>query len=171
VGFAFELQVLPYLARSTVADPFPCAENKSPSSLFLCTKFLRGRTAEAWLRYSRFPAVSCSYENRSLRGGHPGNLSGTAIFLIYLVFSLNRGTLIHASLILQLLQDEFVLMRQKDSTVSVELYRSWLTLARLLALSYGETTLTANRWEYTKSLEQTRLDRVKQVNQFRDSVT
>jgi len=57
----------------------------------------------------------------------------------------------------------FVQARQQDKDISAEHLHAWITHARLLAVSHGETTLTDARWNEARAMEAVRLQRVKQV--------
>ncbi|GAX82333.1 hypothetical protein CEUSTIGMA_g9762.t1 [Chlamydomonas eustigma] len=59
----------------------------------------------------------------------------------------------------QRLVEEFVIMRQKDASFGPEQFQNLLTLARACALSFGESSLTGERWEYLKGLEVLRSSR------------
>jgi hypothetical protein len=53
-------------------------------------------------------------------------------------------------------------MRKADSTFTADMFRSWLTVSRLVAVSHGEDTVSVPRWEETKHLEAARIARVSQ---------
>eukprot|EP00743_Colponemidia_sp_Colp-15_P007560 GILK01008173.1.p1 GENE.GILK01008173.1~~GILK01008173.1.p1 ORF type:complete len:668 (+),score=75.35 GILK01008173.1:70-2004(+) len=58
------------------------------------------------------------------------------------------------------LEADFVRARQEDPKVSQDTFHGWMSLARLAALSFGETVLTVDRWNYTRDLERNRASRV-----------
>ncbi|XP_024526898.1 mini-chromosome maintenance complex-binding protein isoform X2 [Selaginella moellendorffii] len=53
----------------------------------------------------------------------------------------------------KIVEEDLVAARQKDRTVGSETFHRWLTMARLLSLSYSERSLTRERWEMMKELE------------------
>ena len=57
-------------------------------------------------------------------------------------------------------QQDFVRCRKTDRSLQAEDMHRWLTMARLLALSYGETKLTEARWAQMKSFETQRKARI-----------
>ena len=57
-------------------------------------------------------------------------------------------------------QEDFVRCRKTDRSLQAEDMHRWLTMARLLALSYGETKLTEARWAQMKSFETQRKARI-----------
>jgi hypothetical protein len=57
----------------------------------------------------------------------------------------------------------FVHARQENTKIVPQDLHDWITHARLLALSHGETTLTQARWNEARALEGRRLQRVKAV--------
>lgn len=61
------------------------------------------------------------------------------------------------------LEAHFVHERQQDPGFNTDSFHTQLTLARLLCLSYGESTLTRARWDYVMSLEHKRQGRVRLV--------
>ncbi|KAG1662753.1 hypothetical protein FOA52_006778 [Chlamydomonas sp. UWO 241] len=61
------------------------------------------------------------------------------------------------------LVDEFVAARKADATFGPEAFQTQLTLARASALSWGETTLTPQRWAAVKDMEATRSARLRVV--------
>ncbi|KAK9804871.1 hypothetical protein WJX72_009431 [[Myrmecia] bisecta] len=59
-------------------------------------------------------------------------------------------------------QAELVACRQKDrKAIGAETFHTWLTMARLLALSHGEATLSEQRWAQMRALEHTRQERLR----------
>jgi len=66
------------------------------------------------------------------------------------------------------LEDDFVESRQKDPSITPESFHLWLTISRLLAISYGEPKITLQHWSKMRSLEEARLSRLpkKQVVQL-----
>ena len=57
----------------------------------------------------------------------------------------------------------FVQARQTNNQIKPQDLHDWITHARLLALSYGETTLTQERWNQARAMEGERLQRIKTV--------
>jgi len=58
------------------------------------------------------------------------------------------------------IESDFVQMRKQDPNMNADFFHFMLTLARLLGLSFGESKLTPERWNYMKTLEQQRLSRI-----------
>ena len=56
----------------------------------------------------------------------------------------------------QAAEDDFVSARQSDDTLTLADFHSWLTVARLLALSLGEAKITKEVWSRMRDLEQRR---------------
>jgi DNA replicative helicase MCM subunit Mcm2 (Cdc46/Mcm family) len=57
-------------------------------------------------------------------------------------------------------QYDFVEMRKKDPRIKQESFHLWLTLSRLLALSFGQETLKEEIWMRMLSMEDARLSRL-----------
>ncbi|KYR00823.1 UPF0557 family protein [Tieghemostelium lacteum] len=55
------------------------------------------------------------------------------------------------------LQDDFINTRQIKPDTTQDTFHYWLTLSRLLALSFGENSVSISRWDYMKNLEEKRL--------------
>lgn len=62
--------------------------------------------------------------------------------------------------ITEVLQNDFVNIRQENPNFSDELYGHWLNLSKLVCLSFGEDNLNGELWEYTKKLEGERILRM-----------
>eukprot|EP00898_Chlorokybus_atmophyticus_P007912 jgi/Chlat1/8121/Chrsp75S07572 len=62
--------------------------------------------------------------------------------------------------ITQHIEQDIVEARQKDSSIGVDTFHRWLVMGRLLAQSFGEATLTLERWRNVRSLEQARMERM-----------
>jgi len=60
----------------------------------------------------------------------------------------------------KIVQEDFVRIRKQNASVTQEDFHLWLTLARLISLSFGENSLTQERWEYVTSLEKARTARL-----------
>lgn len=58
------------------------------------------------------------------------------------------------------IEADFVALRQERDGVSQDMLHTWITLARWLAVSCGETCLSAERWAHLKSLETARYARL-----------
>lgn len=58
------------------------------------------------------------------------------------------------------LQQELAGARQKDREVNERTFHAWMNLARLLAVSHGEATLTRERWAAMQALESRRQQRL-----------
>lgn len=64
--------------------------------------------------------------------------------------------------VLQAIEEDFVSIRQSPGNdyLTPELFSHWNALARASAISFGESALTRERWDYIKSLESSRLQRL-----------
>lgn len=60
------------------------------------------------------------------------------------------------------IETELALAKSTDRSLTEEDLSRWLVLARLNALSFGERELTPERWTYTRTLEQTRVNRLRE---------
>jgi len=57
------------------------------------------------------------------------------------------------------IQLDFVHQRQQNPSVTTDDLHVWLTLSRFFALSFGESKLTKERWDYLKMREAQRVIR------------
>ena len=57
----------------------------------------------------------------------------------------------------KLAQEDYVSARLNDQTFKVDDFHSWLVLARLLALSHGQSSITTDIWTRMRELERARL--------------
>ncbi|KAF7990707.1 hypothetical protein HCN44_000512 [Aphidius gifuensis] len=62
--------------------------------------------------------------------------------------------------VLEVVQDDFVKLRQSNKTVNADNLNMLLVLARFMALSYGQTSLTVDCWKKTLEMENERLARL-----------
>ncbi|KAH9292375.1 hypothetical protein KI387_042437, partial [Taxus chinensis] len=53
----------------------------------------------------------------------------------------------------QVVENDMVTARQQDRSIGPEVFSRWLTMARLVSLSFGEKTLTLDHWQMVKDLE------------------
>jgi hypothetical protein len=58
------------------------------------------------------------------------------------------------------LQDQFVEARKADANVQQETLMNWVTLAKLVAASYGATQVTKEHWDRMLVMEAQRAARV-----------
>lgn len=58
-------------------------------------------------------------------------------------------------------EEDYVRARQENAAVSSDDFHSWLILARLLALSYGHSSVSENTWKRMRELEGLRLQSFK----------
>ncbi|XP_047334713.1 mini-chromosome maintenance complex-binding protein [Impatiens glandulifera] len=58
------------------------------------------------------------------------------------------------------LEDELVAARQADRTIGSLEFSRWLTMGRLMSISYGETSLSHEHWQMVKELESLRRERL-----------
>ncbi|KAH7443769.1 hypothetical protein KP509_02G050200 [Ceratopteris richardii] len=61
----------------------------------------------------------------------------------------------------KVLEEELVSARQEDRSLGPEVFHRWLTLARLLSLSYGESTLSLERWNMVREMERRLTERLR----------
>ncbi|XXG85926.1 hypothetical protein AAC387_Pa11g0921 [Persea americana] len=59
------------------------------------------------------------------------------------------------------IEDDMVSARQEDRKLGSEDFSRWLTMARLMAASFGETFLSMEHWQMVKEMERLRLERFK----------
>lgn len=59
------------------------------------------------------------------------------------------------------LQSDIVAARKEDGTLTAETFHSWMTLARLMALSHGSGSISIEHWNLVRSLENRRTERVR----------
>lgn len=64
----------------------------------------------------------------------------------------------------QIIQQDFVTIRQADKEFFAENLHSLMVLARLMSLSYGLKTLTEDMWKKSVAMELERLDRLPKRN-------
>lgn len=67
-------------------------------------------------------------------------------------------------IIAQVIQDDFVQMRQTNKNITGENLHSLIVLARLMSLSYGQNRLTIDCWKKTVAMELERINRLPQRN-------
>ena len=53
-------------------------------------------------------------------------------------------------------EDDFVSARQRDATLTSVDFHAWLTVARLLALSLGQNSITPSVWSHMREMESRR---------------
>lgn len=58
------------------------------------------------------------------------------------------------------IQSDFVEMRKKDPRIKQESFHLWLTISRLIALSFGQETLNNDIWLKMLTLEDQRMSRL-----------
>ncbi|KAJ6831676.1 mini-chromosome maintenance complex-binding protein [Iris pallida] len=63
--------------------------------------------------------------------------------------------------ILETVQDEMVVAMKEDQTVGSTDLNRWLTMAQLVSASFGENSLSLERWQLVKELERLRKERLK----------
>lgn len=62
------------------------------------------------------------------------------------------------------IQEDFVQMRQTNKSITGDNLHSLIVLARLMSLSYGQNTLTVECWKRTVAMEMERINRLPQRN-------
>ncbi|CAN6463249.1 unnamed protein product [Victoria cruziana] len=58
------------------------------------------------------------------------------------------------------LEDDMVAARQADRTLGPDDFSRWLTMARLMSISYGEQSLTLEQWQMVLEMERLRKERL-----------
>ncbi|KAI4306546.1 hypothetical protein L6164_029816 [Bauhinia variegata] len=61
----------------------------------------------------------------------------------------------------KVVENDLVAARQADRSLSPNDFSRWLTMGRLISLSFGETSLPLEHWEMAKELEKLRRERLK----------
>ncbi|XP_076940765.1 mini-chromosome maintenance complex-binding protein-like [Bidens hawaiensis] len=61
----------------------------------------------------------------------------------------------------KVVEDDLVAARQADRDLGTEDFNRWLTMGRLMAVSFGETSLSNEHWQMVKEMERSRKDRLK----------
>eukprot|EP00250_Pteridium_aquilinum_P012999 c21070_g1_i1 orf=136-1962(+) len=61
----------------------------------------------------------------------------------------------------KILEEDLVSARQEDRSLGSDVFHRWLTLARLLSVSYGESTLSSERWHMVRELERRLAERLR----------
>ncbi|KAK3281451.1 hypothetical protein CYMTET_10763 [Cymbomonas tetramitiformis] len=61
----------------------------------------------------------------------------------------------------KVVEDDLVAQRTAGANRTQEDFHRWLNLARSLCISFGETELTAHRWQHMKGMESTREERLR----------
>ncbi|XP_057979402.1 mini-chromosome maintenance complex-binding protein isoform X2 [Malania oleifera] len=61
----------------------------------------------------------------------------------------------------KVVEDDMVAARQADRNLGSQDFSRWLTMGRLMSLSFGETCLTRDHWQMVKELERLRRERLK----------
>lgn len=58
------------------------------------------------------------------------------------------------------MKNDFVEERKVEAKVTSDSFHLWLTLSRLMALSFGQETLTVDQWKVLLNMEKLRLGRL-----------
>ncbi|KAI7738486.1 hypothetical protein M8C21_016448 [Ambrosia artemisiifolia] len=61
----------------------------------------------------------------------------------------------------KVVEDDMVAARQVDRSLGTEDFNRWLTMGRLMGVSYGETCLSHEHWQMVKEMERLRKERLK----------
>ncbi|KAK8610997.1 hypothetical protein V6N13_131062 [Hibiscus sabdariffa] len=61
----------------------------------------------------------------------------------------------------QVVEDDLVAARQADRSLGSRDFSRWLTMARLISSSFGESSLSLEHWEMVKELEGLRKERLR----------
>ncbi|EGG15486.1 UPF0557 family protein [Cavenderia fasciculata] len=78
-------------------------------------------------------------------------------FRQYIGLLMNNGLEASSQQVTKAIEDDFVGTRQRDPDTPQEIFHYWLTLARILAISFGEKSISLERWNYMKQLELKRI--------------
>eukprot|EP01133_Synstelium_polycarpum_P016355 gene16355-19458_t len=78
---------------------------------------------------------------------------------LYICTAMNGSLQASSESVTKAIEDDFVLSRQNDPNTPQEIFHYWLTLTRLLTLSFGETQISLETWKYMKQMESNRLAR------------
>ncbi|KAJ4827939.1 Mini-chromosome maintenance complex-binding protein [Turnera subulata] len=60
----------------------------------------------------------------------------------------------------KVVENDLVAARQTDRTLGSQEFSRWLTMARLISASFGETSLSLEHWQMAKELERLRKERL-----------
>ncbi|KAA8539502.1 hypothetical protein F0562_026194 [Nyssa sinensis] len=60
----------------------------------------------------------------------------------------------------KVIEDELVAARQADRSLGTQEFSRWLTMGRLMSVSFGETCLSMEHWQMVKELERLRRERL-----------
>ncbi|KAK6932926.1 Mini-chromosome maintenance complex-binding protein [Dillenia turbinata] len=61
----------------------------------------------------------------------------------------------------KIVEDDLVAARQADRSLGSQDFSRWLTMGRLMSISFGETSLSLEHWQMVKELERLRTERLK----------
>nr|GEY52971.1 hypothetical protein [Tanacetum cinerariifolium] len=61
----------------------------------------------------------------------------------------------------KVVEDDMVSARQVDRSLGTEDFNRWLTMGRLMSVSFGETCLSNEHWQMVKEMERLRKERLK----------
>ncbi|KAK1415433.1 hypothetical protein QVD17_31214 [Tagetes erecta] len=61
----------------------------------------------------------------------------------------------------KVVEDDMVAARQADRSLGTEDFNRWLTMGRLMGVSFGETSLSHEQWQMVKEMERLRKERLK----------
>ena len=61
------------------------------------------------------------------------------------------------------LEADIVSARNEDKSLTADTFHSWMTMARLMALSYGSAAITSEHWNLVRQLERRREERLRVV--------
>ncbi|THG04025.1 hypothetical protein TEA_013710 [Camellia sinensis var. sinensis] len=60
----------------------------------------------------------------------------------------------------EVVEDDLVAARQADRSLGSQDFSRWLTMGRLMSVSFGETRLSLEHWQMVKELERLRTERL-----------
>ncbi|KAI9102164.1 hypothetical protein K1719_023674 [Acacia pycnantha] len=64
----------------------------------------------------------------------------------------------------KVVENDLVAARRADRSLNPQDFSRWLTMGRLMSLSFGETSLSLEHWQMIKELERLRKERLKRAN-------
>ena len=110
------------------------------------------------------PQLVCPWEPQEASGLElQSSLSDfqNSLSLIRLWWSYTRlRNVVMSAAAITVAENDFVNLRQVDSRLTLEDFHTWLCVARLIAISYGDSEITPEHWNLMRSMERKRLNRL-----------
>eukprot|EP00249_Psilotum_nudum_P000776 c12897_g1_i1 orf=82-1905(+) len=88
------------------------------------------------------------------------NLTDAGRWRVYLSLAKSMPHTIEPSM-QKIVEGELVAARQRNRSLGPEVFHRWLTMARLLSISFGESTLSLERWNMVRDLERRCAERLR----------